>query len=392
MVLCKFGCIAAVWIACLFCLAATGRGDDPKTEPSRGTKSNAPDEPVWPTFSHVSGRVIDPEGKPCVGAQVVLVGKERIFVLPDSGQWHVLGNTAKRLPQATTDEEGRFTLRTGDTPANRIAVISREVRLWVVPRKAFASADDVTITLPKPGSLTVHVDLPGKPAKQDMYIELRTFDGVDWEPDLVSANFAVDNPGKRTYSELPPAHYTVERTAYTSLGPGRGKLMTPCERQLVLVESGKQASVRFKHDVGPSIEGHVSGLEGIDLTYATICIRYLGPVERRGHHAEGRVRLYTTFEAIPIKADGHFLSDPVPPGKYSIDLSAERASTPSAASDGTITRFRGEAKFTIPENGGDQHIEIVAVPYKEKPSTRTRGPRSPRAAEKSNDARLETTK
>jgi hypothetical protein len=387
MVLCKFGCIAAVWIACLFCLAATGRGDDPKTEPSRGTKSNAPDEPVWPTFSHVSGRVIDPEGKPCVGAQVVLVGKERIFVLPDSGQWHVLGNTAKRLPQATTDEEGRFTLRTGDTPANRIAVISREVRLWVVPRKAFASADDVTITLPKPGSLTVHVDLPGKPAKQDMYIELRTFDGVDWEPDLVSANFAVDNPGKRTYSELPPAHYTVERTAYTSLGPGRGKLMTPCERQLVLVESGKQASVRFKHDVGPSIEGHVSGLEGIDLTYATICIRYLGPVERRGHHAEGRVRLYTTFEAIPIKADGHFLSDPVPPGKYSIDMSAERASTPSAASDGTITRFRGEAKFTIPENGGDQHIEIVAVSYKEKPSTPTRGPRSRRAAEKSNDAR-----
>ena len=270
----------------------------------------------------------------------------------------------------------------------------REVRLWVVPRKAFASADDVTITLPKPGSLTVHVDLPGKPAKQDMYIELRTFDGVDWEPDLVTfqgANFAVDNPGKRTSESFRRPTIRSSERLTLPWDPVAGNWMTECERQLVLVESGKQASVRFKHDVGPPIEGHVSGLEGIDLTYATICIRYLGAgraawAPRRGASST------TTFEAIPIKADGHFLSDPVPPGKYWIDMSAERASTPSAASDGTITRFRGEAKFTIPENGGDQHIEIVAVSYEEKPSTRTRGPRSRRAAEKSNDARLETTK
>ena len=64
MVLFKFRCIAAVWIACLFCLPATGRGDDPKTEPSPARNSNAPDEPVWPTFSHVSGRVIEfPQGQ-----------------------------------------------------------------------------------------------------------------------------------------------------------------------------------------------------------------------------------------------------------------------------------------------------------------------------------------
>jgi hypothetical protein len=294
-----------------------------------------------------------------------------------------------------TDKEGQFRVRTGDESANRIAVISRDLLLWVVPRKAFASADDVTITLPKPGSLTVHVDLPGKPAKQELYIELRTFDGVDWEPDLVAfqgSYFAVDNPGKRTYPNLPPAQYTVEREAYISMGLGRGTLGANCERQLVAVESGKQASVRFKHDVGPPIEGHVKGLENIDLAYAKVDISYLGPVERRGHHAEGRVRIYTNFDAIPIKADGHFLSDPVPPGKYWIALSAEGASTPSAASDRTITRFGGKAKVTIPENGGVQHIEIVAVPYKEKPSTRTRGPRRRPAAEKSNDARLETTK
>ena len=41
----------------------------------------------------------------------------------------------ERVPSTQTDEQGAFTLRGGDESANRIAVISPEVLLWVASRK-----------------------------------------------------------------------------------------------------------------------------------------------------------------------------------------------------------------------------------------------------------------
>ena len=143
--------------------------------------------------------------------------------------------------------------------------------------------------------------------------------------------------------------------------------MTMCERQLVAVQSGKQASVRFDHSVGTMVEGHVKGLEEVKLRYATVTIGYWGPEEEPGRKGK-RVRFGTNFDVIPIKSDGHFLTELMPPGEYDFRLFAVRETTPEAAIQSS--EFEGQAKITISGKAGTQKLDIVAAP----PGTRRAKP------------------
>lgn len=105
----------------------------------------------WPGGTHLHGRVLDPAGHPCVGAKVLLLGNERIIVDADRLKWFVFeGDRHRTLPATETDERGEFDLSTGGQFADRIVVISSDVLLWEVSRKAVANPNDVTIRLPKP--------------------------------------------------------------------------------------------------------------------------------------------------------------------------------------------------------------------------------------------------
>ena len=212
---------------------------------------------------------MDHEGRACADAEVLLLGPQHIIVDADRRKWFVLERKLRdeRVPSTQTDEQGAFTLRGGDESADRIAVISPEVLLWVASRKDLGRADDVLIKLPQPGRLAVKMDLPEKPKKHAIHIELRTFDDIDWSPDRLRfhmSTFRVANPGETVFEHLPPARYVVERVEETRMGE-HSNLMTMCERQLVAVQSGKQASVHFDHSVGTMVEGHVKGLEEVKL-------------------------------------------------------------------------------------------------------------------------------
>ena len=101
----------------------------------------------------------------------------------------------------------------------------------------------------------------------------------------------------------------------------------------------------------------VRGLEDIELAYAHIAIHRLGPEEILGN--EGKLgRMYIAFDVIPIASDGHFTTDPIPPGKYSADLSAVLASTPQLSSQSPD--YFGGLSFTVPEKGDPPKVELIA--------------------------------
>jgi hypothetical protein len=180
------------------------------------------------------------------------------------------------------------------------------------------------------------------------------------------ATFKVANPGETIFKGLPPARYSVERVEETPTGE-HSMLETPCERQLVQVHSGKQARIGFEHGAGTIVEGHVKGLEDSKLGYAMVTINYWGPEEETGLNGN-RLRMLTNFEVIPIKSDGHFLTDPMPPGEYEFRLFAVGESPPEGASQSS--EFNGQANITISGKSGNQQLQIDATPRGARPRKR----------------------
>ena len=59
--------------------------------------------------------------------------------------------------------------------------------------------------------------------------------------------------------------------------------------------------------------------------------------------------MWTAFDVVPIRPDGKFTTDPIPPGKYEIAVyatSAQRLKQPNPQYD-----YDGRFEFTVPDNG-----------------------------------------
>ena len=130
-------------------------------------------------------------------------------------------------PRFATDEPARRIRSLRDTPGNRVAIVAKDPLFWVVAREKLAEGDDVEIKLPASGSLAVDLDLPSKPAEQEVLVELRSFDQSNWNPDFLRFHFGTHgkNPGETVFEHLPPATYAVERNELTKTGR-RSVLMT----------------------------------------------------------------------------------------------------------------------------------------------------------------------
>ena len=110
-------------------------------------------------------------------------------------------------------------------------------------RDALPREGEVKIALPQSGNLVVHCDLPGKPAKVPINIQLHTFNELGWDGDFLRFHFAeqtIDNPGDAVFENLPPGKCAVERNQEVQTGP-RAQLINFADRQLVDIESNKAA-------------------------------------------------------------------------------------------------------------------------------------------------------
>jgi RNA polymerase sigma factor (sigma-70 family) len=343
---------------------------EPPTEGQavQGKPATTPPATAWPAGTTVTGRVVNQKGEPVANAEVLLLGPERIIVDAPRKTWFVIeGEKSPGPPSARTDKQGEFRIQRPKENADRLVVIADDPLFWVVWRKNLAHGDGIDIKLPASGSIAVNCNLPGKAAKQPVMIELRTVDGVTWETDILrfhEAEFSVPNPGDAVFEHLPPGIYSVERDQLVPSG-SNSMQMNLSDRQLVKVEANKRAAIRFERKVGRRLTGRVRGLENVELRYAHVTIMYAGPEER---NRKGETyRRYTTFEAMPLGPDGRFKTDPIPPGKYFIDLFAVRSSTPEQST--TEADFWAHLDFTVPERGDMPEITVIAKP--------NNGPRQP---------------
>ena len=195
------------------------------------------------------GDIVDHQGTPIADAEVLLLGEERIFVDADQRKWFVARTEQGTLPappSTRTNSSGQFEI-SRESGANRIAVIAADPLFWVVPREKLPATGDVEIKLPPSGSLAIACDLPGKPAKQSVNIELKTLDGQHWNGDVLRFHFSthsIKNPGETVFEHLTPGQYTVKRDQSTRTGE-REQLITLADCQLVKVEANERATVRI---------------------------------------------------------------------------------------------------------------------------------------------------
>ncbi len=316
---------------------------------------------VWPAGATVKGRVLDPRGEPVANAEVLLLGKERIIVDADRRNWFALDRQNPAPPSTRTDKGGNFTITRKEGTADRLAVVAEDPLFWVVPRSSLKQPDDVDIRLPESGSLSVQCDIPGKPARLPVMIELKSFDGITWNTDSLRfhcSTFSLINAGETLFEHLPPGQYAVQRYHETKTG-GNATLITGADRQLVEIACAKQAAIHFDRKIGRPLSGQVRGLENVELREAHLTISYTGPEEVLG--TDGKLtRMYVAFDVIPITSEGRFTTDPIPPGKYTTSLFANLDSTPVLSSQSSD--FSGAGSFTVPETGEMPQVEIVAKP------------------------------
>jgi beta-lactamase regulating signal transducer with metallopeptidase domain/thiol-disulfide isomerase/thioredoxin len=344
--------------------AAPGQADQDKTN-------------VWPEGSIVNGKILDHQGLPIAGAEVILLGEERIIVDAPSGMnsrgpnWLMFGAAKEKPPSTRTNQNGEFRIERKKGSANRLAVIAGDPLFWEVNRHDLPQNGDVELKLPSSGSLTIHCDLPGKPQKQAVEIELRTFDDVDWNTDLFRFHFSeakVLNPGDTVFEHLPPARYSVERVQFVPTS-NNAQLMTMTDRQLAKVESNRQTTISIGRKSGRPLIGRVQGLKDEDLRFALLTIRYWGPEEQPGQNGKPS-RGATAFEVIPITSHGEFTTDPIPPGKYWAELFAVKSESPNQSQ----SDFSGHLDFSVPETGEMPKVEVVAKPAAHPAADTHRGP------------------
>jgi hypothetical protein len=316
----------------------------------------------------VRGRIVNHRGVPVKDAEVLLLGDERIIVEAQDLKWFVLGNQNPQPPtppSTRTDNNGEFSVARSDAPANRLAIIAADPLFWVVSREQIDAMDKVEVELPASGELAIDCDLPGKPAKQPVNIELRTQDGVTWNADMlrfhVASTFA-KNPGETLFEHLPPGKYAVQRNQETRTGPHE-MLITFADRQLVEVESNQRATLRFDRKLGRPLAGRVRGLENEDLRHARVSINYFGPEEEPGKNGK-RLRYTTAFDVIPITSQGDFTTDPIPPGEYFLMVWAIRSATSNQSPQ--HADLEGRLRITVPAEGEMPVVEIPVKPRRER--------------------------
>ena len=173
--------------------AGTAGGPNSWTMAADVTKSSsvspAADTGPWPEGSIVKGRVVDHQGAPVANAEVYLLGEEQVIVDGRKLNVFVLGPTKTKPPSAKTDSKGQFSVQRQRGTANRLLVTAADPLYWEVMRKDLPADGDVDVKLPQSGSLAIHCDLPGKPAKQPVEIDLLTLDDVTWHGDMLRLSF-----------------------------------------------------------------------------------------------------------------------------------------------------------------------------------------------------------
>jgi len=299
----------------------------------------------------VSGHVFDRTGKPVKDAGVYVVGNPSIN-LTGGKAMDVHGDFGedRGAVRVATDADGAFTVTGIGGDAQRIAISSSELDLWVVlVPKGDDANDNLDIRLPQPGKLVVHYDIAGAPDKAKILLQLHTWEMPGWsgvtnerfEPIQQHVEFVLDN--------LPPGEYEIVRSRNLGMKNQRGQVFL--DRRTVKIESGKTVVTDFVRSKGAPIIGQVIGLDQGEVAKAKptcVSVRVLPPKEDR---TKWLIFDVVTMEPDDKPMDGRFTTERIPPGQYRVRAEVFVPETEQQMhSTGEVPpAFEGEALVTVPE-------------------------------------------
>jgi hypothetical protein len=251
----------------------------------------------------VHGKVLDHAGKAVAGAAVFLCGKDRANLITEGKAVHH-GYPPTEDPSVTrtiTNSEGRFTLRGAGAETGSVSVSTSSVDLWTVPVSALNR--DVSIQLPRPGSLMLRYDIDGAEAQGTFELEFETAKRP-WSGALNERQLKVANKGSILLDNLAPGKYSLWRVK--TIGR-RGTF--GCEVRAIEVESGKTAEARFIRDRGQAIEGRVVVPDKRAKYY--VVLRPPSASDNPFSHDDSRLPVFT---AATCSEDGRFHTERIMPG------------------------------------------------------------------------------
>ncbi|MBF5043239.1 hypothetical protein FGE12_12640 [Aggregicoccus sp. 17bor-14] len=246
----------------------------------------------------VRGQVVDPQGEPVPGVEIVASAAPT--------QWPP--------PSARTDAKGRFSL--AGVGAGDVVLEAKKGSLLFARVQAHAPAEALVVKLQTLGSLTARVeDAHGKPLAG--LPVLLGGPGLERHVELVlgaGVRQMSDAAGSVHFDGLPADAYEV--TVQREVEGLRLEV-----RAQVHVQEGVSGRVllRFAGTEGADrLRGRVVDAEGVGIAGAEVWVGSASGAERA---ADGTTRV--TSGTTLTDASGHFASAPLPPGRFEVFASAE---------------------------------------------------------------------
>ena len=336
----------------------------------------------------ISGRVVDCEGKPVVGANVFVVG-----ALADV---NITGGKASTRSQRSgwtedasiipfkTDAEGKFTVTGLGGDAKYLAVSCPAFDHLVVPAPPVNGLQvDFVIRLPEPGKLVVHFDIAGAGDEADVLLRpAQSVAGTSGpQSEVAQADVVyqrsgrVKRHGEVVFDNLPPGEYAVERmkdfeSVYGVVTTAR------LERSIVKIVSGQSAAVDFARPKGASVSGQVVGLDRAELRKTTPA-RVFVTVERANETHDNTpnplldaVDVGTIFQNGDAP-EGKFTTERLPPGQYRITANLFDDSRSDLTTVDKPPLFSGETLVTVSDDTQPPSVKIelqrIEQPVKPSP-------------------------
>ena len=296
------------------------------------------------TGGSARGQVLDHEGKPLAGASVFRARPTGLN-LHGGKAWQSFGDAEidKTAKPATTGEDGKFKLSTGDT--DRLFISHPTLDAWpvVLPEDL---DKEMVIRLPQAASLTVEYDIEGAPEDETIFFQTLLHTDKKWKFVECLGQVPVKNGGKVTLSGLVPGPYQFARNHLVNLdGMGINAFVT---RTFLEFKPGEHKVLKLVRDKGTPIVGNVAIPDDVKLYGTVVKVQAI----EKTKDPSGNENTYD-LAAVAVKEDGTYETELIPPGKYRLIAEAYKRPEPSAFSrtGGMGPHLRAEIEITIPRSG-----------------------------------------
>jgi hypothetical protein len=303
----------------------------------------------------VRGRIVDHTGKP-VSKAIVCLGGNQVVDVVDGELGHFAGS------KTLTDDDGRFVLQGVDKAKKHNLVVSaNSPHIWRADMPELGK--EAKIALPEPATLKIRYQIPGTRDKARFRLHMKTWEIERWKGVVESVQeIEIPNGGEVVLNNLAPGTYDLARvkTIYVG-GFGQGAF---CGRRDVTLEPGQSVEAGCVRSVGHPITGQVVGLGGAGVNGAFLFVR---EAEVTGNPLNRDEWKMVTFDAQAVDVEGHFKTEHVAPGTYTLVVYAYKPEDRSGPrhSGERLPDLIGSAKVTVE---ADRRPEPVRIEMKPRPT------------------------